>query len=61
MEAEVVRYLLKEEKRKTCSACKTGIVLCAIFKAIEDFSHDLDAGRTFRRTGNAYRRDGDFV
>ena len=48
-------------ERKTCSACKTGIVLCAIFKAIEDFSHDLDAGRTFRRTGNAYRRDGDFV
>ena len=38
-----------------------GIVLCAIFKAIEDFSHDLDAGRTFRRNGNAYRRDGDFV
>ena len=48
-------------ERKTCSTCKTGIVLCAIFKAIEDFSHDLDAGRTFRRTGNAYRRDGDFV
>ena len=61
MEAEVVRISSEKGERKTCSTCETGIVLCAIFKAIEDFSHDLDAGRTFRRTGNAYGRDGDFV
>ena len=54
MEAEVVRYLLKEEKGKRAVLARL-VLYCA------PFLKRLKISATFRRTGNAYRRDGDFV